>query len=106
MEWSIENLGSLGEFVSSIAVVVTLMYLAIQTKQTQKMIRGQTRQSWAEATQDALLKFADSDHLPDIQQKLFAAGFPDSRPEHDRHAGVAGKHRIGVQPQVGNIIDL
>ena len=79
MEWSIENLGSLGEFVSSIAVVVTLMYLAIQTKQTQKMIRGQTRQSWAEATQDALLKFADSDHLPDIQQKLFSAGLPDTK---------------------------
>ena len=79
MEWSVQNLGSVGEFVSSLAVVATLIYLAIQTKQTQKMIRGQTRQSWAESTQDALLKFADSDHLPVIQQKLFAAGFPDNK---------------------------
>jgi len=78
MEWSVQNLGSVGEFVSSIAVVATLIYLAIQTKQTQKMIRGQTRQSWAEATQDALLRFADSDYIPVIQAKLLTAGFPDS----------------------------
>ena len=78
MEWSVQNLGSVGEFVSSIAVVATLIYLAIQTKQTQKMIRGQTRQSWAEATQDALLRFADSDYIPVIQAKLLTAGFPDN----------------------------
>jgi len=40
MELSIQDLGSVGEFVSSIAVILTLIYLAVQTRQTQKMIRG------------------------------------------------------------------
>ena len=79
MELSIQDLGSVGEFVSSIAVILTLIYLAVQTRQTQKMIRGQTRQSWAEATQYALLTDADSDYLPVIEQKLYAAGFPKDK---------------------------
>ena len=79
MDWSVQDLGAVGEFVSSIAVMVTLIYLAVQTKQTQKMVRGQTRQAWAEATQDALLQFADSDHMPVIAEKLYAAGFPENR---------------------------
>jgi len=77
MDLSVENLGSVGEFVSSIVVIVTLAYLAVQTKLTQRMIRGQTRQAWAESTQFALLTTADSDHLPEIEEKLAAAGFPE-----------------------------
>ena len=79
MDWSVQDLGAIGEFVSSIAVMVTLVYLAVQTKQTQKMVRGQTRQAWAEATQDALLRFADSDHMPAIAEKLYSAGFPENK---------------------------
>ena len=79
MEWSVQDMGSVGEFVSSIAVILTLIYLAIQTKQTQKMIRAQTRQSWAEATQYALLSTADSDYIPVIEAKLRAAGFPEEK---------------------------
>jgi len=104
MEWSVQNLGSVGEFVSSIAVILTLVYLAVQTKQTQKMIRGQTRQSWAEATQFALLTDADSDYLPVIEQKLYAAGFPEDRSaisvldpvERSRYVKylIANTHRI------------
>jgi hypothetical protein len=79
MDWSIQDLGAVGEFLSSIAVIVTLIYLAVQTKQTQKMVRGQTRQAWAEATQEALLSFADSDHIAVIADKLDSAGFPENR---------------------------
>jgi hypothetical protein len=76
MEWSVQDLGAIGEFISSIAVVLTLIYLAVQTRQTQKMVKAQTRQSWAEATELALMTAADSDYLPVIEQKLYAAGFP------------------------------
>lgn len=34
----LEQLGSLGEFVGSIAVLITLVYLSIQTRQTQKAV--------------------------------------------------------------------
>lgn len=104
MEWSIQDLGSVGEFISSIAVVATLLYLAIQTKQTQKIVRAQTRQSWAEATQYALMTAADSDYLPLIEQKLYAAGFPENQAaideldpvERSRYTKylIANTHRI------------
>ena len=34
MAMSIQDLGSIGEFISSIAVLVTLLYLAVQVRQT------------------------------------------------------------------------
>ncbi len=77
MQWTIQDLGAVGEFVSSIAVLVTLIYLAVQTHQTQKLVRGQTRQAFADSTQFALLTNANSDYLPAIAVKLEAAGFPD-----------------------------
>ena len=42
---TISELGSLGEFVSSIAVVVTLIYLATQLRQTTKAIRAASTQA-------------------------------------------------------------
>jgi uncharacterized membrane protein YebE (DUF533 family) len=35
---SLQDLGSLGEFIGSIAVLATLIYLAYQTRQTTKML--------------------------------------------------------------------
>ncbi len=34
MEWTIQDLGAIGEFVSAFAVVVTLIYLALQVRQS------------------------------------------------------------------------
>jgi hypothetical protein len=42
MELTISELGSLGEFVSSVGVVVTLIYLAVQIRQTKKGLRDNT----------------------------------------------------------------
>ena len=33
MEWTIQDLGALGEFLSSVAVLATLVYLAVQVRQ-------------------------------------------------------------------------
>ena len=41
---SISELGSLGEFISSIAVLVTLIYLALQIRQNTKATRASVRQ--------------------------------------------------------------
>ena len=40
-----QDLGSIGEFVASIGVVVSLIYLAIQTRSNTRAIRAQTRSS-------------------------------------------------------------
>ena len=42
---TISELGSLGEFVSSIAVIVTLIYLATQLRQNTKAIRAASTQA-------------------------------------------------------------
>ena len=40
---SIDDLGSLGEFIGSIAVIVTLVYLAFQLKQNTRQLKAQSR---------------------------------------------------------------
>jgi len=77
MDWSIQDLGAVGELVGSIAVLATLVYLAIQTKQTQKIVLGQSRQAWADSTQTALLATAESAYIAPILAKLASEGFPD-----------------------------
>lgn len=40
MDWTIQDLGALGEFVSSLAVLVTLIYLARQIGENNKLARS------------------------------------------------------------------
>ena len=43
-------LGNYGEFVGAIAIVVTLLYLAIQVRQNTRMMRASTRQARSDST--------------------------------------------------------
>lgn len=45
---TLSNLGNLGGFISGIAVIITLIYLAIQIRQSSKIARAALRQSLAE----------------------------------------------------------
>jgi hypothetical protein len=45
------ELGALGEFIGSIAVVLSLIYLAIQVRQNMRMVRASVRQSISEDVQ-------------------------------------------------------
>ena len=42
---SIDELGSIGEFIASIGVIVSLVYLALQTKANTSAVKAQTRSS-------------------------------------------------------------
>lgn len=59
MEWSIQDLGALGEFVGSVAVVVTLIYLALQIRQTianaQAAAEGQMGLWWSQINKEMVL---------------------------------------------------
>ena len=46
MNW--EAVGAVGDLIGGIAVLVTLIYLAVQLKQTQKMLKGQAAQARTE----------------------------------------------------------
>lgn len=51
---SIQDLGSLGEFVSSVVVLITLIYLSLQVRQGNLLAKSQARQRMVEHAQAEL----------------------------------------------------
>jgi len=81
---TVMELGALGEFVGAIAVVATLVYLAVQIRQntrameeTKRLALAQTYQMRADALAGMLTQAATSDQLGSIIVKLVEAGYPD-----------------------------
>jgi len=54
MNW--DAIGAIGEMIGAVAVVITLVYLAIQVRQDTKSVRASTYQSVAEALADGSYK--------------------------------------------------
>ena len=63
---SIQELGSIGEFISSIAVLVTLIYLALQAKQTRNATVASTMQTNRVQFQNIMIANRDSVIAPII----------------------------------------
>ncbi len=81
---SILELGALGEFLGSIAVLATLVYLSVQIRQntrgldeSKKLALAQTYQVRSDALQMMLVNAADSEHIGPIIAKLTGAGYPE-----------------------------
>ena len=81
---SILELGALGEFLGSIAVLATLVYLSVQIRQntrgldeSKKLALAQTYQVRSDALQMMLVNAADSKHIGPIIAKLTGAGYPE-----------------------------
>jgi hypothetical protein len=81
---SILELGALGEFLGSIAVIATLVYLSVQVRQntrsmneSKKLALAQTYQLRSDALQMMLVRAADSEHIAPIIGKLTEAGYPE-----------------------------
>ena len=64
-EW-IELLGNLGEFVGSIAVLATLVYLAVQVRQTRDVVVASTHQARSDSGRDITLSMAASAELAEL----------------------------------------
>jgi len=79
---SIQDLGSLGEFASSIAVVISLIYLAIQVKAGSKELRSSQRHAISEAVNTTLINIAANEN----NAKIFLNGINefDSLEEHQK----------------------
>ena len=78
---SIIELGALGEFLGSIGVIATLIYLAAQIRQNtrtseqgQRIAMAQAYQSRAALIEDAQRQLADSPYLPEIRVKVNESG--------------------------------
>ncbi len=63
---SIQELGSIGEFISSIAVLVTLIYLAVQVRQTRNATVASTMQTNRVQFQNIMIANRDSEIAPII----------------------------------------
>ncbi len=81
---TILELGALGEFLGSIAVLATLVYLSVQIRQntrsmgeSKKLALAQTYQMRSDALQMMLVHAADSEHIGPIITKLTGAGYPE-----------------------------
>ena len=81
---TIMELGALGEFLGSIVVFATLLYLSVQVRQntrsmeeSKKLALAQTYQMRSDALQMMLVHAADSEHIGPIITKLTAVGYPE-----------------------------
>jgi hypothetical protein len=82
---TITELGAIGELVGAIAVVVTLVYLAIQIRQnthsmeeSRRLALAQTYQMRADALQEMLVRAAESQYIGPLITKLTQLGYPES----------------------------
>jgi len=81
---TILELGALGEFLGSIAVLATLVYLSVQVRQntrsmgeSKKLALAQTYQMRSDALQMMLVHAADSEYIGPIITKLTGVGYPE-----------------------------
>ena len=63
MTLTIQDLGSLGEFFGSIAVLATLVYLALQTRQNTMAISAQLEAAGFAANQNLFMSIATSNEI-------------------------------------------
>jgi hypothetical protein len=88
---TINELGSIGEVISALAVVVTLWYLAVQIRQNthameegRRLALAQTYQVRADALQSMLVQAADSQYIGPLITKLTQLGYPEDVSALDR----------------------
>ena len=66
----IQTLGAIGELLTSIATIATLLYLALQVKEARNAIVAQAYQARADMQQDANLRAAENEDLARILSKF------------------------------------
>ena len=57
---TLESLGNLGEFLGGLAVLVSLLYLALQIRQNTRTVRSAAQQAWVSALSDINMLVAES----------------------------------------------
>ncbi len=69
MTLTIQDLGALGELLGSVAVLATLVYLALQTRQNTMAIGAQLDAALIAANQNAMLSGATSNELAEAMRE-------------------------------------
>ena len=74
---SIVELGSLGEFFGSIAVLITLLYLAAQVKSARSAMTAQAHQARADISTTSIESIYNSPYLPEIFSRTIFTEQPE-----------------------------
>ena len=84
MTLTIQDLGALGEFLGSIAVLVTLVYLAFQTRQNRMAISAQLDATRISTSQSLQLTLATSGELQEalLEDRVEPATLSEARRGH------------------------
>jgi hypothetical protein len=79
---SLEDLGNIGEFVAAVAVIVSLIYLALQIRQNTRSVRSATHHSAARAATETQNIYAQSGEVSRIFR--IGAHAPEDLTEDER----------------------
>ena len=78
---SLEDLGNVGEFVGAIAVVVSLIYLAVQIRQNTRSLRAGAFQQYRQQSAELRRLLAEPDMASVYRRGLYS---PDQLTEEER----------------------
>ena len=78
---NIQDLGALGEAISAVAVVITLIYLSIQTRTNTKALKAQTHQQIAESRRQTLTLFFE---YPELHEAILRAWAGEPLSDQDK----------------------
>lgn len=70
MNW--DAIGAIGENIGAFAVVISIIYLAVQIRQNTKTLAANTAQAVTDSAVDALMRVAESHDLSSVAAKTFA----------------------------------
>jgi hypothetical protein len=93
---NIQDLGSLGEFIGAVAVVVSLVYLAIQIRQNTRALRGTFHDSHVNRMQAWQMAVASDPDLVSIWQRA-ARGDALTEAERERLSFLRNYFLIGTE---------
>ena len=69
---TIQDLGAVGEFIGGVAVVITLIYLAVQIKQNTNVHASLIRQNFYDATQRMMLHAVESAEFMELFNRAWS----------------------------------
>ena len=77
---SVQDMGAIGEFISSIAIVITLIFLAVETRRARDATQHSTRQARQRIRTDLSLAIAINPQLTEVMAKTFSDVDPEVVP--------------------------
>ncbi len=85
---TIQDLGAIGDLVGGVAVLVTLVYLAMQIKQNTRVHASLIRQNFYDATQQQILHAVESQEFNELIHRSWSTDAVLTGCEQMRHGGV------------------